>query len=326
MGCKKLQTNFLRVVHCQKGSSAKKNVSDYFSGGMAMPNRQIINGEPYRYGYQGQEKDPETGKEAFQLRIYDSRINKWLNPDPYGQYFSPYLSMGNNWISRVDPDGGTDCPDPPCTGMVNQLDEVVVTFSRPSTWAKGATFTGFHLEHASFVRNNFYVPNEKNLFQALKNNNISQVRYSIDRFNLQGEARNRMTKIGQAASELLESRASQRANALKYVRGEKTVNLNKVSNTRNLGVKGTLLKGATRATIVYGIYSTVEHIHNAEDKGLAISQEAGGWTGAWGGAKAGAAIGSFFGPAGTIIGGIIGGAVGYAAGYSAGGTIYREFD
>ncbi len=55
-----------------------------------------------------QEKDPETGKLAFQLRLYDSRINRWLTPDPYGQYFSPYMSMGNNWVMRVDPDGGED--------------------------------------------------------------------------------------------------------------------------------------------------------------------------------------------------------------------------
>ncbi|MBP2833293.1 hypothetical protein J8281_13950 [Aquimarina sp. U1-2] len=70
-----------------------------------MPNRKTIR-EPYRYGYQGQEVDDETGKPAFELRLYDPRINRWLTPDPYGEYHSPYLSMGNNWISNVDPDGG----------------------------------------------------------------------------------------------------------------------------------------------------------------------------------------------------------------------------
>ena len=40
---------------------------------MAMPNRQIVGGEPYRYAYQGDyaETDPETGKPAFQLRLWD---------------------------------------------------------------------------------------------------------------------------------------------------------------------------------------------------------------------------------------------------------------
>ena len=93
-----------------------------------MPGRNIVG--DYRYDYQGQEKDSETGKIAFQLRLYDQRIMRWLSPDPYGQHASPYMSMGNNWISRVDPDGGMDCPDPPCnndTSAAILLDEVVVT-------------------------------------------------------------------------------------------------------------------------------------------------------------------------------------------------------
>ena len=73
-----------------------------------MPNRQIVNGERYRYAFQGQEKDPETGKEAFQLRLWDARIGRWLTTDPAGQHPSPYLGMGNNPISRIDPDGGLD--------------------------------------------------------------------------------------------------------------------------------------------------------------------------------------------------------------------------
>ncbi len=70
-----------------------------------MPDRKDLE---YRYAYQGQEKDPETGMEAFELRLWDGRIGRWLNPDPKGQYASPYLGMGNNPISRTDPDGGAD--------------------------------------------------------------------------------------------------------------------------------------------------------------------------------------------------------------------------
>ena len=73
---------------------------------MPMPNRQIVNGEPYRYAFQGQEKDPETGKEAFQLRLWDGRIGRWLTTDPYRQYSSPYVGMGNDPINGIDPDGG----------------------------------------------------------------------------------------------------------------------------------------------------------------------------------------------------------------------------
>ncbi|UGU18131.1 DUF2380 domain-containing protein [Sinomicrobium kalidii] len=83
---------------------------------MSMPGRKLTDAAGYRYGYQGEfaETDAETGKPAFELRLYDPRINRWLSPDLYGQYYSPYLSMGNNWANEIDPDGGfSDCPDCP---------------------------------------------------------------------------------------------------------------------------------------------------------------------------------------------------------------------
>ena len=70
-----------------------------------LPSRNSLN---YRYAFQGQELDTETGMEAFQLRLWDGRIGRWLSTDPYRQYASPYLGMGNNPISSIDPDGGFD--------------------------------------------------------------------------------------------------------------------------------------------------------------------------------------------------------------------------
>lgn len=90
----------------------REGYTDYYPFGMPMPGRNLVG--DYRYAFQGQEKDPETGKEAFELRLWDSRIGRWLSPDPYGQYVSPYLGMGNNPISRWDPDGGCDQPDSNC--------------------------------------------------------------------------------------------------------------------------------------------------------------------------------------------------------------------
>ncbi|WP_083253437.1 RHS repeat-associated core domain-containing protein [Flavivirga aquatica] len=54
---------------------------------MPMPNRNVEG--DYRYGYQGEyaEKEPEIGSgiNSFQLRLYDSRIGRWISPDPYGE-------------------------------------------------------------------------------------------------------------------------------------------------------------------------------------------------------------------------------------------------
>ncbi|SHJ71987.1 RHS repeat-associated core domain-containing protein, partial [Aquimarina spongiae] len=72
--------------------------------------RKLTDGQ-YRYQYQGQEKDTETDKEAFEARLYDPRINRWLTIDPAKEFHSPYLAMGNNWINTIDPDGRcTECP------------------------------------------------------------------------------------------------------------------------------------------------------------------------------------------------------------------------
>lgn len=78
--------------------------TDYYPFGMTMPGRDVQG--DYRYAYQGQEKDSETEMEAFELRLWDSRIGRWLTTDSYGQYSSPYLGMNNNPISSIDPDGG----------------------------------------------------------------------------------------------------------------------------------------------------------------------------------------------------------------------------
>ncbi|HRE76424.1 MAG TPA: lamin tail domain-containing protein [Flavobacterium sp.] len=94
----------------QKDSSnpnlvALLSYADYYPFGEQLPERNSLDGS-YRYAYQGQEKDGETGMEAFQLRLWDGRLGRWLTPDPYGQYHSPYLGMDNNPISSIDSDGG----------------------------------------------------------------------------------------------------------------------------------------------------------------------------------------------------------------------------
>lgn len=81
--------------------------ADYYPYGLVMDDREI-NDEPYRHDYQGQysEKDETTGYNEFQLRFYDAKIARWLSADPYGQYYSPYMVMGNMPNMSVDPDGG----------------------------------------------------------------------------------------------------------------------------------------------------------------------------------------------------------------------------
>lgn len=88
------------------GAPVGESFNDYYPFGMLMNGRNSIDATSYRYAFQGQEKDIETDKEAFELRLWDSRIGRWLTTDPAGQYSSPYLGMGNNPINGTDSDGG----------------------------------------------------------------------------------------------------------------------------------------------------------------------------------------------------------------------------
>lgn len=78
--------------------------ADYYPFGEQLQGRSSASN--YRYAYQGQEKDNETGMEAFELRLWDGRLGRWLTVDPKHAGFSPYWGMNNNPISIIDPDGG----------------------------------------------------------------------------------------------------------------------------------------------------------------------------------------------------------------------------
>ena len=123
--------------------------TDYYPGGMPMPNRQITAGAPYRYGYQGEfaETDQETGLPAFELRLYDPKINRWTTIDPYRQHPSPYMSMGNNWTNNIDPDGGYDFVRDP-NGNIRWDNNV----NSQEDACKGCTWLGTSL---TFVFNSF---------------------------------------------------------------------------------------------------------------------------------------------------------------------------
>jgi RHS repeat-associated protein len=79
--------------------------SDYYSFGGAIPGRSY-NLNTYRFGYQGQEAANGQLWNNFELRMHNPDLGRWISPDPYGQFSSPYLSMANNPMIFIDPDGG----------------------------------------------------------------------------------------------------------------------------------------------------------------------------------------------------------------------------
>ncbi len=91
-------------------SAMVTSANTYYPYGMLKPNTSSLSG--YRFGYQGQEKDSEIKGEGnsynFSFRIYDSRIAKFLSPDPLRfrfPFYSPYHFSSNSPIAAVDLEG-----------------------------------------------------------------------------------------------------------------------------------------------------------------------------------------------------------------------------
>jgi len=84
---------------------------DYYPFGMIQPGRQYSNGS-YRYGFNGKEKSDEIEGNGvdydYGMRIYDSRVGRFLSEDPLTRsypYYSPYQFAGNKPTFKIDLDG-----------------------------------------------------------------------------------------------------------------------------------------------------------------------------------------------------------------------------
>jgi RHS repeat-associated protein len=89
-----------------------ETAQDYYPFGSLMPGRKYNAGE-YRFGFNGQEKDDEiagvTGSHlAFEYRIYDSRLGRFLSVDPLFKEYSwnsTYAFAENDVIRNLDLEG-----------------------------------------------------------------------------------------------------------------------------------------------------------------------------------------------------------------------------
>ena len=61
---------------------------------------------PYQYQGDFSEFEDETGWNEFMLRNYDPQMGRWIQSDPYNEFPSPYIGMGNDPANNIDPDGG----------------------------------------------------------------------------------------------------------------------------------------------------------------------------------------------------------------------------
>jgi RHS repeat-associated protein len=96
-------------------SSPILEVMNYYPMGLAMKwlNKSVNLSTHNYFRFQGKEiQNMEFGSSEleeydFSARYYDSQLGIWHNPDPAGQFASPYLAMGDNWTNGIDPSGKT---------------------------------------------------------------------------------------------------------------------------------------------------------------------------------------------------------------------------
>ena len=80
--------------------------------GMQLSSRHWLSGDGYRFGFNGKETDDEWNGNGnmvdFGARVYDSRLGRWLSPDPLEEKYSSmstYSSMANCPTRIIDLDG-----------------------------------------------------------------------------------------------------------------------------------------------------------------------------------------------------------------------------
>lgn len=77
---------------------------------MSMPGRKFAATNEYRYGFNGKEndKDISEGGQDYGMRIYDSRLGRFLSEDPLTEKYpmlTPYQFSSNTPVSLIDLDG-----------------------------------------------------------------------------------------------------------------------------------------------------------------------------------------------------------------------------
>jgi RHS repeat-associated protein len=94
----------------------KVSYSDYYPYGSLLPGRHGEDQSPetsdYRYGFQGQEDDPEIKGEGnstnYKYRMHDPRIGRFFARDPLASkypWYTPYQFSGNKVIHMIELEG-----------------------------------------------------------------------------------------------------------------------------------------------------------------------------------------------------------------------------
>ena len=151
--------------------------------------------------------DENSGLEwnSFELRMYDPVIGRWTTPDPYGEFYSPYVGMGNNPINLNDPTGGFTCPScpdgaeydayrnsdqafayDPSVGVYNDLGSVVVLGSRHFDNIQVVS-AGVNQTVVDFMQAQRDLKNIENMMATFNEDNVAMILLMAEGGGIQGK-------------------------------------------------------------------------------------------------------------------------------------------
>lgn len=101
------------------GTNTILSSTDYYPMGMIHYGEYVAN-STYNYKYQNKEQLLANGYNMYDFgsRMYDASVGRWFNTDPQNQFASPYLAMGNHWVTGVDPNGEWFVVDDLIAGLI----------------------------------------------------------------------------------------------------------------------------------------------------------------------------------------------------------------
>ncbi|MDB5221575.1 MAG: repeat-associated core domain protein [Chitinophagaceae bacterium] len=94
----------------------------------------------YLYQADFSEFDEDLGWNDFELRNYDPQIGRWIQQDPYDEFPSPYVGMGNDPITNIDPNGGS---------IGSGLFEGLSNLGKAGVMALGGAIVGIAIDQAA---------------------------------------------------------------------------------------------------------------------------------------------------------------------------------
>jgi RHS repeat-associated protein len=101
---------FLKISTLNPGHIYRNQTSKFYSFGSLIKDRvwSPTSTDNYRFGFNGKEKDDETGTQDYGLRIYNPSLGRFLSIDPLEKKFawnSPYSFAENRVVDGVDLEG-----------------------------------------------------------------------------------------------------------------------------------------------------------------------------------------------------------------------------